>query len=93
MIYGVNGNYRSDARSQLDPALSTITSGYSTWNSYIATENDNWSFRLYVNNMFNEEGIINTPPLNPADGAADIRRNELLSRPLTVGVNIKYSFF
>lgn len=93
VIYGINGNYRSDARSQLDPALSTITSGYSTWNSYIATENDNWSFRLYVNNMFNEEGIINTPPLNPADGAADIRRNELLSRPLTVGVNVKYSFF
>jgi outer membrane receptor protein involved in Fe transport len=93
MVYGVNGSYRSDARSQLDPALSTITDGYSIWNSYIAAENDNWSFRLYVNNMFNEEGIINTPPLNPGAGAPNVRRNQLISRPLTVGLNVKYSFF
>ena len=93
MIYGLNGSYRSDARSQLNPALSTITEGYSTWNSYVAAENDNWSFRLYVNNMFNEDGIINTPPLNPGLGASNIRRNELISRPLTVGLNVKYSFY
>ncbi|MEW6982017.1 TonB-dependent receptor [Colwelliaceae bacterium 6471] len=93
VIYGVNGSYRTDARSQLNPALSTITDGYSMWNSYVAAEIDNWAFRLYVNNMFNAEGIVNTPPLNPGEGAANIRRNELISRPLTVGINVKYSFF
>lgn len=93
LIYGVNGSYRSDSLSQLNPATNTITDGYSIWNSYIVAENDNWSFKLYVNNMFNEEGIINTPPLNPGDGAPDVRRNELISQPLTVGINIRYSFF
>jgi len=93
LIYGANGSYRSDVRSQLNPALSTDIDGYAIVNGYITAENDNWSFRFYVNNLFNEEGIINTPPLRPGEGAANIRRNELISRPITFGVNVKYTFF
>jgi len=93
LIYGINGSYRSDARSELNPALSTSIDGYSIWNSYVTAEHDNWSFRLYVNNLFNEEGVINTPTLRPGEGAPNIRRNELISRPMTAGINITYSFF
>ncbi|TQV87408.1 TonB-dependent receptor [Aliikangiella coralliicola] len=88
VIYGVNGNYRSDSRSQLNPATSTTTEGFSMWNSYVSFENDNWAIRLFVNNLANEEGIINTPSLGP-NGP---RRNELISRPRTIGVNVQYVF-
>jgi len=89
VVYGINGNYRSDALSQLDPATSTDTEGFSMWNSYVALENDNWSFRLFINNLFDEEGVIHTPHPGP-NGP---RRNELLSKPRTIGLNVKYSFF
>ena len=89
LIYGVNGSYKSDARSQLDPATSTKTEGFSTWNAYLTMENDNWAARVYVNNLFNQTGIISTPH----EGPNGPRRNELISKPLTVGVNLTYTFF
>ena len=88
-IYGVNGSYKSDALSQLDPVTSTDTKGFATWNAYLTMENDNWRVRLYVNNLLNEEGVIHTPHPGP-NGP---RRNELLSRPRTLGLNLTYSFF
>lgn len=88
MIVGLNGNYRSDAQSQLDQATSTTTNGYAMFNSYVTFESDNWSFRIFANNLLNEQGVIHTPHALPAGP----RRNELLSRPRSIGLNVAYRF-
>jgi outer membrane receptor protein involved in Fe transport len=96
VVYGLNGNYHSDSLSQIDPITSTDTSGYAMWNTSVLVENDRWGVRLFVNNLFNEEGVINTPHIFPnvagPDSNPDLRRNELLSRPRVIGVNVSYVF-
>lgn len=89
VIYGLNGSYKSDAISQLDPTTSTDTKGFSTFNGYVTFENDNWTARVYVNNLFNEIGVVHTPHETPFGP----RRNEIISRPRTFGVSLKYSFY
>lgn len=87
-IWNMNSSYRSDTRSTLDPAISTETDGFSIWNTALTLEKDNWSVRLFVNNVFNEEGVLNTPHPGPAGP----RRNELLSRSRMIGLNASYLF-
>ena len=88
LTYGANGNYRSDAQSQLDPATSTETKGYAIFNSYATLESDSWSVRLFINNLLNEQGVIHTPHILPAGP----RRNEILSRPRSIGMNFTFRF-
>jgi len=89
VVYGVNGTYRSDSISELNPDSNTSMDGTSFWNSYITLETDSWAFRLYADNIFNEAGVINTPHID----LTGPRRNELLSRPRSIGLNVTYSFF
>ena len=96
VVYGLNGNYKSDSLSQLDPLTSIDTAGYAMWNGSLSFEKDEWAVRVFVNNLLNEEGIINTPHIFPnvagPDSNPDLRRNELLSRPRVIGVNVSYVF-
>lgn len=86
--WNINANYRSDTLSILDPAIQTEAPGFSIWNTGLTIEKDNWSVRFFVDNLFNEEGIINIP----AEGPAGPRRNELLSRPRVIGLSASYLF-
>ena len=86
--WNVNASYRSDTLSILDPAIQTRADGFSIWNTAVTFEQDNWSVRVFVNNLFNEDGVINIPHPDPAGP----RRNELLSRPRMIGINASYLF-
>ena len=66
LSWNINANYRSKTRSSLDPATSTNSDGFSIWNTALQLDNDQWSFKLFVNNLTNEEGVINTPHPDPA---------------------------
>ncbi|MEM1110671.1 MAG: TonB-dependent receptor [Pseudomonadota bacterium] len=88
IIYGLNGFYRSDFDSTIDPTQTETMDSYSLWDGFVTLEAERWSVRLFADNLFNEEGIMYITGL-PAQGP---RRWELMSRPRTIGVGARYAF-
>ena len=88
VIYGVNGFYRSDFDSTIDPVQTETMDSYSLWDGFVTLDADRWSVRLFANNLFNEDGIMFITGL-PANGP---RRWELMSRPRTIGLGVRYAF-
>lgn len=88
LIYGLNGQYRDGYRSRLDPALSNSNDSYQIWDGFIALEMDKTTVRLFVNNLFDEIGVINTQNVN----VFGPRRGQLVTRPRSIGLGASYRF-
>ena len=89
LTYDLNGTYRSKTTGELDPTLATTAPGFQIWNAYMVLDSgESWSARLYINNVFDEIGVINSA--NLAENGE--RRGQLISLPRTVGVGFSYRF-
>ena len=90
--WNVNGSFRDDAQSDFDPV--TVASfdmdDFWIWNVSLTLQTENnWSARLFVRNVFDEEGV--TGGLPPAF-ATDKSSGFFVSRPRTIGLGISYRF-
>lgn len=84
--YAYVGHYKTEFRPQgSGPADNPFTQrigGYNTVNTKIGVDKDNWSAKLFVNNLFDERGIVDAI-------ASDQDPLALLqTRPRTFGLNI-----
>ncbi len=80
------GKYQTEFRPQgtgpgLNPFTQTV-GGYATVNSTIGVENDRWGAKLFVNNLFDERGIVDAIASDQDPLAF------LITRPRTYGLNI-----
>ncbi len=62
-----------------------VQEGYSTFNFSAGVRKDTWGAEFYVNNLFDEVGVIN---INTADYTPRVS----VIRPRTVGIRFNYSF-
>jgi len=62
-----------------------VQEGYTTFNFAAGINKDNWGAEFYVNNLFDEVGVIN---INTADYTPRVS----VIRPRTVGIRFNYSF-
>ena len=89
IVYDINGTYRDETLGELDPTLATTADSFQMWNSYILLDSgDAWTARFYVDNMFDEIGVINTQNFEE-NGP---RRSQIISKPRTVGLGMSYRF-
>ena len=89
VVYDINGTYRDETQGELDPTLATTADGFQMWNAYVLLDSgDAWTARLYVDNLFDEIGVINTANL-PENGP---RRSQIISKPRTIGLGMSYRF-
>jgi outer membrane receptor protein involved in Fe transport len=92
LVFHANGSYRSDVVRNLASDLSDvyIIDAFAVVDTSLALETDRWSAQLFVNNIFNEEGITavagNTPDI------VDRNRAFFLGRPRTVGLRMTYNW-
>lgn len=89
LLYDINGTYRSKTSGELDPTVSTTADSYQMWNAFISLDSgEAWTARLYVDNILDEIGVINSA--NLSDNGP--RRSQIISRPRTVGFGLSYTF-
>jgi len=89
LTYDLNGTYRSETSGELDPTNATTADAFQLWNAYVILDNGkSWSVRLFVDNMFDEIGVINSANLAQNGD----RRGQLISVPQTIGVGLNYRF-
>jgi outer membrane receptor protein involved in Fe transport len=92
LVFHANGSYRSDVVRNLASDLSSvyIIDDFAVMDASLALEGERWSAQLFVNNVFDEEGITavagNTPDI------VDRNRAFFLSRPRTVGLRMTYNW-
>ncbi len=78
-----------DELAQVGETLATTAEGFQMWNAYVSLDSgEAWSTRLYVNNLLDEIGVINSANLEQ-NGP---RRSQIISRPRTVGLGFTYAF-
>lgn len=92
VVFHANASYRSDVVRNLASDLSDvyIIDEFVTMDASVALENDRWSAQLFVNNVFDEEGVTavagNTPDV------VDRHRAFFLTRPRTIGLRMAYNW-
>lgn len=92
LSWNVNGSFRGETQADFDPI--TIASfdmdSFWMWNAAVTLDtNDSWSTRLFVRNMFDEEGITGgLPPGFSSDKSSGF----YVARPRTMGLGFKYTF-
>lgn len=95
--FHVDGNYRSDFNSQVNPDQSFNNyvefDGYSQWNASTSLSRDAWRATLWSRNISNEEGlssaIVRNANLTPS---AEFGRRGFVSRPRAIGLRFTYFF-
>lgn len=92
LVFHANGSYRSDVVRNLASDLSDvyIIDGFAMVDTSLALETDRWSAQLFVNNVFDEEGIAAVAGNTP--NVVDRNRAFFLSRPRTVGLRMTYEW-
>jgi iron complex outermembrane recepter protein len=97
-ISQVNGYYQSDTVNALgEGKYQADIDGFSIWGASTRISSDNWDITLYVNNIFNEDGVTGVIPENamgtdPSENFLGNSSKDYISQPRTIGLSAKYSF-
>ena len=87
MLYSVNGSYRSKAESTLFVDSFELDSFW-LWNVGVSLLTDEWTVRAFVDNVFDERGLLGADPVDQWGP----RANAVVSRPRTFGIMGTYRF-
>ncbi|WP_339674066.1 TonB-dependent receptor [Dasania marina] len=87
VAYFLGATYRGETETSIN-ANSIRTKAFTLWDAHVAVNTEQWSVRLFVDNIANEIGV--TGEENVLDWGSSARVN--ISRPRTVGVSGYYNF-
>ena len=87
VLYALNGSYRSDAESSLSTD-SVELDGFWLWNAGVSLLTEDWTVRVFVNNIDDERGLLGADPVGPWGPNA----NAVVSTPRTFGLTGSYRF-
>ena len=85
----LNGFYRSDFVTDIDASSAAFATldGYSLWDAAVGVDGPSWSAALFVDNIFNEEGITS---FASADTVGDFHTVDWITRPRTIGARLSH---
>ena len=94
MVFHLDASYSSDITSQLSKShpLYTELGGYTITNGSIRLEKDNWTVKLFADNLLNEYAEVGLRNYELAGNGANVGEFRYVVRPRTVGVGITYDF-
>ncbi|WP_339671859.1 TonB-dependent receptor [Dasania marina] len=87
LAYQLSGTYRGETESSIDD-FSVRTDAFMLWDASVLLTSDQWSARLFVDNIANEIGVTGEQQV----GYWGERRRANISRPRTIGVSGYYNF-
>jgi len=87
MLYSLNTSYRSKAESSLFVDSVELDSFW-LWNAGVSLVTDHWTVRAFIDNMFDERGLLGADPVDQWGP----RANAVVSRPRTFGITGSYRF-
>lgn len=85
--YFLGGTYRDETESEIS-TVSVRTDAFTLWDAFVSVRSDDWTVRLFVDNMANEIGITGSE--DPTRWGPRSRVN--ISRPRLIGVSGSYTF-
>jgi len=95
----VSGYWQSEMENSILPSASFAYSldPFSIWDFNSTLASDNWAISLFAKNLFNEAGVMGIYKeqymgTDPTQNYYGNGSKELISRPRTIGVNVRYNF-
>ena len=92
VTFMLNSSYRSESDSQAVEALDVEIDSYWLWDTSLAVGIDNWTGRLFVNNIGDEEGYMSAYSTQNVSGHWGERAYALRGKPREIGFDVTYRF-
>jgi outer membrane receptor protein involved in Fe transport len=98
-INRVSGYWQSEMENSIlpSPSFAYTLDAFSLWDFNTTLASNNWEVTLFVKNLFNEEGVVGIfkeeyMGTDPAQNYYGNGSKELIARPRTIGLNLRYNF-
>jgi outer membrane receptor protein involved in Fe transport len=96
----VSGYWQSEMENSIlvaNPSFAYTLDPFSLWDFNSTLASDNWAITLFIKNAFNTAGVVGIfkeqyMGTDPAQNYYGNGSKELIARPRTIGLNVRYSF-